>query len=1093
MKDADGLGVWLPSAIRSTPSDRAYGVRMKTESSRPMVKMGLRGKLALLVLFCAVPGFAYLLYDYHVEAEELIGEAKQDLAGLARQTATRMNDEIASTASVLRALAEIPPIATLDRVRCSALLRELFAEQRSFNVVYGIRPDGEYVCTSLLKPARGTRSDRDYFTKALAADKAVVGKPIVGRANGVAGLPVALAVRDRSGQVVSVLGATINGSNIVAPARIEWEREQEQRSITWWDSAGGILARWPESGRWIGKPSGNEFFGRVRAARFGGALVARDVDGIEKVFGIASVISTADQSITLGIGMPYDTFVDALRTGLQRRVAVLGLITLVFSAGAWLLAEFLIRRPVSALAQASARIAGGDLSARIPEAAYSGEMQRLALAHNRMADEIASQLEALKISEERFRLLLDGVKDYAILMLDPGGRIVTWNEGGRRLEGYAGAEIIGQSMERFYTPEDVAAGKAPQMLALAAAEGRCEDEGWRVRKDGTRFYANVVLTALRDGKGELLGFSKITRDVTERWEAEKRIRAQLEHLNLLDHITRATGERQDLKNIFQVLVRSLEDSLPIDFGCVCLYDPTGNVLRISCVGVKSEALASELAMGEKASIDVDENGLGRCVRGDLVYEPDIGASGFSFPMRLASGGLRSLVMAPLRSESTVFGVLVVARREAGAFDSVECEFLRQLSEHMGLAVHHAQLYESLQQAYDDLRQTQAVMMQEERLRALGQMASGIAHDVNNALSPVSLYTESLLETEKNLSDRARAYLETIRRAVEDVANTVGRMREFYRQREQQLELAPVDVNQMVLQVLDLTKARWSDMAQSRGVVIQVLTELSSVPPRLMGVESEIRDALTNLVFNAVDAMPEGGTLTLRTRLRAGPEQPAIAVEVADTGIGMNEETRQHCLEPFFTTKGERGTGLGLAMVFGMARRHSCEIEIDSAPGAGTTMRLIFAIPTEIAPEKGQPAVLEVPSRLRLLLIDDDPVLLRSLRDALESDGHITVTAHGGESGIAQLRASLERGESYAAVITDLGMPHMDGRKVAAAVKEVSPGLPVILLTGWGQRLMAEGDIPPHVDRVLAKPPKLRDLREALMELCQPLATGAQGL
>jgi DNA-binding NtrC family response regulator len=173
----------------------------------------------------------------------------------------------------------------------------------------------------------------------------------------------------------------------------------------------------------------------------------------------------------------------------------------------------------------------------------------------------------------------------------------------------------------------------------------------------------------------------------------------------------------------------------------------------------------------------------------------------------------------------------------------------------------------------------------------------------------------------------------------------------------------------------------------------------------------------------------------------------------------------------------------------MVQRHTCEIEIDSALGAGTTMRLIFAVPRAIALEPGQPVVLEMPSRLRLLLIDDDPVLLRSLRDALETDGHIAVTAEGGESGIAQLCASLERGETYAAVITDLGMPHLDGRKVAAAVKEVSPGLPVILLTGWGKRLMAEGDIPPHVDRVLAKPPKLRDLREALMQLCQPLATG----
>ena len=203
-----------------------------------------------------------------------------------------------------------------------------------------------------------------------------------------------------------------------------------------------------------------------------------------------------------------------------------------------------------------------------------------------------------------------------------------------------------------------------------------------------------------------------------------------------------------------------------------------------------------------------------------------------------------------------------------SFSSGDCEFLRQLSEHVALAAHQAQLYYALQQAYDDLRQTQQAVMQQERLRALGQMASGIAHDINNAISPVALYTELLLETEPNLSARARDYLETTQRAIDDVAHTVARMREFYRQREPQLILAPVDLNRLVQQVLDLTRARWSDMPQQRGIVIDMRTELR---PRSAGrrrIESEIREALTNLIFNAVDAMPDGGTLTLRTQSRA---------------------------------------------------------------------------------------------------------------------------------------------------------------------------------------------------------------------------------
>jgi CheY-like chemotaxis protein len=199
---------------------------------------------------------------------------------------------------------------------------------------------------------------------------------------------------------------------------------------------------------------------------------------------------------------------------------------------------------------------------------------------------------------------------------------------------------------------------------------------------------------------------------------------------------------------------------------------------------------------------------------------------------------------------------------------------------------------------------------------------------------------------------------------------------------------------------------------------------------------------------------------------------------------MDEETRRRCLEPFFTTKGEVGTGLGLAMVFGMAQRHSAEIEIDSAPGAGTTVRLVFAVPTAVPEETERPAgALEAPLRLRLLLIDDDPVLLKSLRDALETDNHVITTANGGAEGISVFRTALDRGEFFAAVITDLGMPSMDGRRVAAAVKEISPGTAVILLTGWGRRLVAENGIPLHVDRVLAKPPKLSELREALAQLC----------
>ena len=402
---------------------------------------------------------------------------------------------------------------------------------------------------------------------------------------------------------------------------------------------------------------------------------------------------------------------------------------------------------------------------------------------------------------------------------------------------------------------------------------------------------------------------------------------------------------------------------------------------------------------------------------------------------------------------------------------------------MALAAHQAEVYEALQRAYDDLRQTQQTILQQERLRALGQMASGIAHDINNAVSPVALYTDILLETEPNLSEQTRRYLETTQRAIEDVAHTVSRMREFYRQQEPQSILARVDLSALGNQVLDLTRARWSDMPQERGVMIQLNIELPDGLSPVAGVESEIREALTNLVFNAVDAMPDGGTLTLRTRAITTPGKTKyVAVEVSDSGIGMNEETRRRCLEPFFTTKGERGTGLGLAMVYGIVQRHHGEIEIDSAPGKGTTMRMLFP-ETSLTTAGDLAAGPEaIPSRLRILVVDDDPLLIKSLRDALETDGHLVTTANGGKEGIEAFQQSLTRGERFAVVITDLGMPYVDGRKVSAAIKAASPLTPVILLTGWGQRLIEEGDAPKDVDRVLNKPPKLRELRAALTEL-----------
>ena len=402
----------------------------------------------------------------------------------------------------------------------------------------------------------------------------------------------------------------------------------------------------------------------------------------------------------------------------------------------------------------------------------------------------------------------------------------------------------------------------------------------------------------------------------------------------------------------------------------------------------------------------------------------------------------------------------------------------------------------LEQTNDALRQAQNALIQQERLRALGQMASGIAHDINNAISPISLYTEALLEREP-LSDKARGYLTTIQRAIDDVAQTVGRMREFYRPREKELQLADVELNPLVQQVVDLTRARWNDLAQQRGVMIELKSDLDVNLGNIRGAENEIRDALTNLIFNAVDALPQGGRITIRTRnaetRTAHGSETSVQLEVSDNGVGMDEDTRRRCLEPFFTTKGDRGTGLGLAMVYGMAKRHNAGLEIESAVGMGTTFRLTFRTGTTSVAASGRHALPLFASRsLRVLLIDDDPALLESLRSSLQDEGHKVQTADGGQAGLDAFRDAQRAGKPFDIVITDLGMPYVDGRQVVAGVREMSPGTPIILLTGWGQHVVNEQERPPEVDRLLGKPPRIRELRAALAELTGRRATDRVG-
>jgi signal transduction histidine kinase/ActR/RegA family two-component response regulator len=405
------------------------------------------------------------------------------------------------------------------------------------------------------------------------------------------------------------------------------------------------------------------------------------------------------------------------------------------------------------------------------------------------------------------------------------------------------------------------------------------------------------------------------------------------------------------------------------------------------------------------------------------------------------------------------------------------------------------LSEGVQRAYEELRRTQQVVVQQERLRAVGQLASGLVHDINNALSPIVAYSELLLKTTSGLTENGRRHLQIINRSGEDIAHMLRRLRDCYRPRAEAETLMPVNVNQEIEEVIELTRPRWRDLSQREGISIQIETELQAELPLLRSDSIELREGLINLVFNAVDALPEGGTVTLATRLESRPAsdesqtpKPQVVIEVRDNGIGMDEETRRRCLEPFFSTKLQRGgTGLGLAMVYGMMQRSEGQIEIESAPGMGTCIRLLFPIPVDAVladPAAAGPRLAQNRS-LRILCIDDEPQVRLLLRDCLTNLGHRVTTAPSGEQGVEMFCAALESDQAYETVITDLGMPGIDGHQVARSIKAASPDTPIVMLTGWEGAMKENGDRAPEVAALVGKPARASELNSLLLQLTAP--------
>jgi signal transduction histidine kinase len=411
------------------------------------------------------------------------------------------------------------------------------------------------------------------------------------------------------------------------------------------------------------------------------------------------------------------------------------------------------------------------------------------------------------------------------------------------------------------------------------------------------------------------------------------------------------------------------------------------------------------------------------------------------------------------------GVLAVARRSR-PFTASHENFLSHAAQLVALALRTSSLYDDRVRINEELVQAQEHLVRSERLRALGEMASGIAHDFNNLLAAILGRAQLLQQHVKD--PRLKNWLRVIEQSAMDGSHTVRRLQEFTRVRKDR-PLAPVDLAQIVEDAVSLTEPQWRQSAARRGVQMSIAKDLKPVPV-VLGAAPELREVMTNLILNGLDAMPQGGQLTLATT-HTGEH---VVVTITDTGIGMTEEVKRHLFDPFFTTKGPRGTGLGLSVTYGIVTRHGGQIQVDSAPGAGTTFTLTFPVATEV-PETAAPAASPAPTTrsLRCLVVDDENDIAEAIQDILHTYGHDVITSDGG-SALNHVQSG-----NYDVVITDLAMPGITGWQVSEAVKRQRPDVPVILMSGFGIEIDADERRRQRIDAVLPKPIAVDDLLAAV--------------
>ena len=616
--------------------------------------------------------------------------------------------------------------------------------------------------------------------------------------------------------------------------------------------------------------------------------------------------------------------------------------------------------------------------------------------------------------DSRYRLLVEAVTDYAIYMLNPTGIVTSWNPGAQRFKGYAASEIIGQHFSRFYTEEDQKRGIPALALKTAVREGKFESEGWRVRKDGSRFWAYVVIDPIRTAAGELLGFAKITRDLTERKVAEEALKQSQEQ--------------------FKLLVQGVSDY------AIYMLDPEGVVANWNLGAHRIKGYTSEEIIGNHFSIfytDEDREA-GEPQKVLEIVERD---------GRLEKEGWR------VRKDGSRFWAHVI---------------IDAIRDDDGKLIGYAKITRDITERREVQRQLETAreaLMQSQKMEAIGQLTGGVAHDFNNLLMAV---LGSLELMRKRLPDdpKLRALLENAVQGAQRGSLLTKRMLAFARRQE---------LKQQAVEIPELVRGMTDMLQSSLGPTIIIDTHFPLVSKPVLGDANQLEMILLNLAVNARDAMPNGGRIVIATQekvLREGDGtrlKPGayICLTVQDTGEGMDEATLQRAMEPFFTTKGPgKGTGLGLSMVHGVAEQSGGWFTLRSRKGEGTTAELWLpaaekqaAVVGRSEREGSDARVDRVP--LVVLAVDDDGLVLTNTVAMLDDLGHTGIAASSGKEALEILKQQ----DSVDLVITDYAMPHMTGLQLADAIKREWPQLPVIIATGFAEMESEAQSILPK----LAKP------------------------